>query len=255
MFRVSAIALLSCVSAFAAVRGDEAMYVGGTLQVPEKTEGRLDVTKDSTASFLSKKGAFDIPYAKIESMEYGQKVGRRVGAAVVVSPVLLLSKKRKHYLTMGFQDSAGAKQSAVFELSKGSLHPIIVALEKNSGKKVEFESEEAKKHYESSKENHRSPVGVDALRGGRAGRCPGRRCPIRGGNHFQHSWRHGREVGHIRPQGHKILFQQGNFRGSVSGNHIRGIWPEGGPANRRRDRHFSLPPSIKKAAALSHDWV
>lgn len=148
MTRILFLAVFTAGLSFAAVRGDEVMYIGGTAKVPEKTEGLLDLSKDGLAVFNSKKGSIEIPCAKIESIEYGQKVGRRVGAAVAVSPVLLLSKKRKHFLTLTYVDTAGAKQSAVFELAKGSVHPVIGTLETRSGKKVEFESEEAKKNYQ-----------------------------------------------------------------------------------------------------------
>lgn len=148
MNRILILAISFSLCVFAAVRGNEAMYVGGTLSVPEKTEGKLETTDATNAKFASKKGEFLIPYAKIESIEYGQKVGRRVGAAVAVSPVLLLSKKRKHFVTVAYQDAQNVKQSAVFELSKGSLFPIVSTLEKNSGKKATFESEDAKKNYE-----------------------------------------------------------------------------------------------------------
>lgn len=133
----------------AAVRGDEVMYVGGTIaSVPEKTEGRLDTTGEEAAAFSSKKGSFSIPYQKITSLEYGQKAGRRVGVALAVSPVALLSKKRKHYLSLAFSDSGGAKQGAVFEVAKGRIRAVAAVLETRSGKKIEFESEEAKKHFE-----------------------------------------------------------------------------------------------------------
>jgi hypothetical protein len=148
MTRILFLAVFTAGLSLAAVRGDEVMYVGGTAKVEEKTEGLLDLSKEGLAIFNSKKGSFEIPCAKIESLEYGQKVGRRVGAAVAVSPVLLLSKKRKHYLTLTYADAAGVKQSAVFELGKGSVRSVIGTLEKASGKKVEFESEEAKKNYE-----------------------------------------------------------------------------------------------------------
>ena len=131
----------------AAVRGDEAMYVGGTLAaVPEKTEGRLLLDNDQAARFVFKKGEVSIPYGKITSLEYGQKTGRRVGVALVVNPVFLFSKKRRHYLTIGFTDSEGKKQGAVFELAKGTVRGALNTLETRSGKKVEYESEEAKKH-------------------------------------------------------------------------------------------------------------
>jgi len=133
----------------AAVRGDEAQYVGGTVQqIPEKTEGKLDLTAADAAVFRCKKGEFKIPYKSISSLEYGQKAGRRVGVALAVNPIALFSKKRKHFLSVAFTDENGAKQGAVFELSKGQTRNVITTLETKSGRAVEFESEEAKKHYE-----------------------------------------------------------------------------------------------------------
>jgi len=132
----------------AAVRGDEALYVGGTIShlIPDKTEGKFDTSGETAAVFRSKKGEVTIPYRQILTLEYGQKAGRRVGAAIVVSPVLLFSKKRKHYLTVGFNDDHGKQQGAVFELSKGSVRSVLTILETRSGKSIEYESEEARKH-------------------------------------------------------------------------------------------------------------
>lgn len=149
---VTILALVVSTLGVAAVRGGEALYVGGSISsVPEKTEGKLNLEGKESARFTAKKGEFEMPFAKISALEYGQKVGRRVGAAVVVNPAFLLSKKRKHYLTVAFEDKAGVKQSAVFEVSKGSVRSIVGALETNSGKKVEFESDEARKHFEKQK--------------------------------------------------------------------------------------------------------
>jgi hypothetical protein len=133
----------------AAVRGDQVMYVGGSITaVPEKTEGRLDTSDNSIAIFIAKKGKFNIAYARITGLEYGQKAGRRVGVAVAVSPVALLSKKRRHYLTVSFADEQGAKQGAVLEIGKGRIKKLASLLETRSGKTIEFESEEAKKHFQ-----------------------------------------------------------------------------------------------------------
>lgn len=130
----------------AAVRGDKAMYVGGTLTVAEKTKGRLDLTDEKTARFSWKDGEIIIPYKKILSLEYGQKAGRRIGVAIAVTPLALFSKKRKHYLTIGFNDEQGKQQGAVFELAKGTVRSTLATLENRSGKLIEYESEEAKKH-------------------------------------------------------------------------------------------------------------
>jgi hypothetical protein len=125
------------------------MYVGGTQRgIPEKTEGQMDFAGPDAARFVAKMGEIAIPYQRITSLEYGQKAGRRVGVALAISPVALFSKKRKHYLTIGYTDAAGAKQGVVLELAKGTVHDVVAALEGRSGKKVEFESDDAKKFFE-----------------------------------------------------------------------------------------------------------
>jgi hypothetical protein len=123
------------------------MYVGGTLSVAEKAEGILEVKSEDAVRFIPKSGQpVAIPYSSITSLEYGQKAGRRVGVAIMVSPVALFSKKRKHYVTIGYTDQAGKNQGAVFELGKDTVRTTLVTLETRSGKQIEYESEEAKKH-------------------------------------------------------------------------------------------------------------
>lgn len=135
------------ISSSGAVRGDEVMYVGGTLtQIPDRTEGRLNVEAADVAVFNSKKGSFSVAYDKVTSLEYGQKAGRRVGVALVVNPLFLFSKKRKHFLTIGFTDSEGQAQGAVLEIGKKHVRPVLSLLETKTGKTVEYESEEARKH-------------------------------------------------------------------------------------------------------------
>lgn len=145
----TALVLCASLQSLAAVRGNQVMYVGGTVtHVPEKTEGKLDLSSDAIMLFTAKAGTISIPYKGVTSIEYGQKAGRRVGVALAVSPVALFSKKRKHYVSIAFQDEQGNKQGAVFELAKGVVHSVVTSLEARSGKKVEFESDEAKKQFE-----------------------------------------------------------------------------------------------------------
>jgi len=125
------------------------MYVGGTYsELPDKTKGHLDLSAAETAIFQSKKGTFEIPYKSIKSVEYGQKAGRRVGVALAVSPLALFSKKRKHYVSIAFTDKAGNAQGIVLEVGKGRVHSLVATFEQRSGRAVEFESEDAKKHFE-----------------------------------------------------------------------------------------------------------
>lgn len=122
------------------------MYVGGTASLPEKTEGELSLDSDDEMVFNSPKGQIEVPYKQITSLEYGQKVGRRVGVAIAITVFALFSKKRRHFLTVGYADDAGKKQGVVFELAKGTVRSALTKLEARTGKQVEFESEEAKKN-------------------------------------------------------------------------------------------------------------
>ncbi len=135
----------------AAVRGNKAMYVGGTVKgIPEKTMGTFDVSGETLAVFRSGKGETlaEIPFNKITSLEYGQKAGRRVGVAIAVTWLALFSKKRKHFLTIGFTDQQSQKQGVVLELAKGTVRPTLTVLETKTGQKVEYESKEAKEHVD-----------------------------------------------------------------------------------------------------------
>lgn len=130
-----------------AVSGNEVMYVGGTVpNLPEGSIGKLDTKSDKLFVFESSKGRFEIAYENITSLEYGQKAGRRLGVALTISIWALLSKKRKHFLTIGFTDDKDQAQGLVPEIPKGKAKAIITILEVRSGKKVEYESEEARKH-------------------------------------------------------------------------------------------------------------
>lgn len=130
----------------AAVRGKEVMYVGGTIGIPEATEGVLDTADPKALIFVSQRGRFEIPYEGVTSVEYGQKAGRRVGVAIVISVWALFSKKRKHFLTLGYKDAQDVQQGVVIELPKGTPKSIITIIEARSGVKCEYESEEARKH-------------------------------------------------------------------------------------------------------------
>ena len=131
--------------AFAGIGPHDAAYMGGTISaIPDRTEGK-PVTADQDFQFQYKKGNLSIPYSEIDSLEYGQKAGRRVGLAVAVNPFFLFSHKRRHYLTIGWTDADKKQQAAVLELGKSVIGPTIRTLEAKSGKKVEYQDEEARK--------------------------------------------------------------------------------------------------------------
>ena len=138
-----------------------AAYYGGTMTTfngaKDPVEGSLDTTNEHALVFAATDKAFrgktfSIPYGRVIDLEYGQKAGRRVGTAVATTVLLgpiglvaLLSKKRKHFLTVGFKDDAGKDQVAVIELGKDIVRTTLPIVETRSGKKVEYQDEEARK--------------------------------------------------------------------------------------------------------------
>ena len=128
----------------------KAMYVGGTVaSVKERTEGVPSTTDEKVFVFAFKDGdkesKLTVPYDRINNLEYGQKAGRRLGLALTVSPWLLLSKKRKHFLTVGYQDGNDKQQAAVFELGKDIVRTMLASMEARTGKKIDCQDDEARK--------------------------------------------------------------------------------------------------------------
>ena len=148
-------------SVLLAVDGDKAAYFGGTATAfpgaKEPVEGLLDTTNADalvlTAEDKPFRGqSFRIPYKSIDDLEYGQKAGRRVGAAVATTVLLgpiglltLFSKKRKHYLTVAFKDDSGTSQVAVIELGKDLVRTTLPIVKTRSGKEITYQDEEARK--------------------------------------------------------------------------------------------------------------
>lgn len=122
------------------------MYVGGTVgAVKEGTEGASSCKDENVFVFAYRGGKLQIPYERVNSLEYGQKAGRRVGVAIAVTWVALFSKKRKHYLTIGFKDENDKQQAAVFELGKNVVRVTLASLEARTGQKIDYEDDEARK--------------------------------------------------------------------------------------------------------------
>ena len=122
----SALVVVCLVQVVLAVDGNKAMYVGGTrTDIKEAAEGRFDVSNETDVAFTPDKTKVrhTIAYSNISDLEYGQKAGRRVAVGLLISPIALFSKKRKHYLTINYTDAAGKEAAVVFKLGRTSSAP------------------------------------------------------------------------------------------------------------------------------------
>ena len=128
------------------IPSDKAVYRGGTVAaVAENITGAVTTTDEQYFTFQYKGGSYRIPYERVNFLEFGQKAGRRIGLAIAISPVLLLSKKRRHFLTINFLDEQGKQQAMVFELGKHLVRITLASLEARTGKRIEYQDDEARR--------------------------------------------------------------------------------------------------------------
>jgi hypothetical protein len=156
------LSLILSPTVLAGLNSKKAAYHGGSTKekdfpgVTKAIEGNLNAADEKALKFEytlnNASKLYSIPYDQFIDIEYGQKAGRRVGAAVATSLLflplgvfMLFSKKRKHYVTIGYKDEEGKEQVAVFELGKDIVRTTLPILEARSGKKIEYQDEEAKK--------------------------------------------------------------------------------------------------------------
>lgn len=132
--------------AVAADSGATAEYLGGTLEALEaRTDGVIRTNDPISFVFETRGATIRIPYDRINQIEYGQKVGRRLLEAALISPLFVLSKKRAHFLTVGFETEDGRQQALLFRVDKDDIRAVLVSLEARTGRKVAYQDEEARK--------------------------------------------------------------------------------------------------------------
>jgi hypothetical protein len=137
--------LFATASLSAGVGSQAAVYRGGTLETPlPSASGEVSARGEQAFLFRYDGGELRILYDQVNLLEYGQKAGRRLVLAITVSPLFLLSKRHRHYLTIGFLDDEGRQQAAVFELGKKIVRSTLSGLEARTGRRVEYENEEAR---------------------------------------------------------------------------------------------------------------
>jgi hypothetical protein len=123
-----------------AVKRGEAKFIGGTITtIPEDAEGPIRLTNLKRLTFLPKDGeTLEIPWDRISQLEYGQKVTRRKKTA-------LLSKSRRHYVTITYQDQEKVEQAVVLEFDHDDIRMVLASLKARTLQTIIFQDEEARK--------------------------------------------------------------------------------------------------------------
>ena len=143
MLALSSIAFALTLSASV---GSHVAYVGGTrADLSQGSSGVIDASDESYLVFFAKSTSFRVPYDKVNLLEYGQNVSRRYMLALTISPMFFMAKKRRHFLTIGYQDESGKQQAVLFQVEKGDIRAVLVTMEARTGLRVEYQDEEARK--------------------------------------------------------------------------------------------------------------
>ncbi len=144
-----AIVLVLALPVFAIAGKDEVEFQGGTLQIKNGAKLRVNLTDEGAAVFAGE-GTVRVPWKGIKSIEYGQTASRRVTSAILLSPLALFSKARKHYISLEWVDDQGQPQSAALRADKNNFRSILSALRAKSGLEVSCGDPEAAKSFNCS---------------------------------------------------------------------------------------------------------
>lgn len=139
---LAAMSSMPTLTAAAAIHAD---YIGGTVAAfAAGQSGSLELTDEHYLAYYTKSGQIRVAYDRIELVEYGQQVDRRLLLGLL-SPMFLLSKQHKHFLTIGYKDEDGNHEAMLFRVDKNAIRTLLVSLEARTGLKVEYQDEEARK--------------------------------------------------------------------------------------------------------------
>jgi hypothetical protein len=110
----------------------------------EGNSGKL-IIDAQTIRFTKNKGDvyFSIPTKGVSDLFYSRVSGRRIGAAILVTPFLLFSKGRKHYMTVTFNDGANAG-AVEFKLHKDNYRGVLRTVEQATGLTMVYDQEGVK---------------------------------------------------------------------------------------------------------------
>lgn len=111
----------------------------------KKRDARLVLDPQARAIMIAdeKRGADKkvyalIPYDKVKKIVYERSAHRRYAAAIVVSPWLLFSKGKKHWLTIECEEVADLPRGQVYvRLHKGNYRRVLDALSSSVGLEIE----------------------------------------------------------------------------------------------------------------------
>jgi len=126
------------------VKFDKVEYLPPKVQGQKKgadpVKGRMIFDKDKKSlAFQDTKGQMivTIPYDQIRTMLYEKTSRPRYAEAILISPFFLLSKTKKHILTIQYTDPTGAGAFCMIHMDKSNASDIANTAQAETGKPLE----------------------------------------------------------------------------------------------------------------------
>lgn len=100
-------------------------------------------TSAKNIEFREKKNEtdFSIPYGSVKNLLYERASKPRYAEGILLAWPLLLTKSKKHYLTIQYADATGSGRYVILHLDKSNYQAILAEAEAQTGKKVERSEE------------------------------------------------------------------------------------------------------------------
>jgi hypothetical protein len=133
------------VAAMAQIEVPAAYFEGAVKEMPEKKPGKLIAADGETLEFAWEKGSWKVPYTQIKtiylSLSRQSALGEAFGLAGAAAGAM---KKRKLLLSLMLSDGQGRPRRCIFFLPQAAPREFMEMIEKQSGRNVVYESEEAR---------------------------------------------------------------------------------------------------------------
>jgi hypothetical protein len=140
----TALVTIFATESFAAERFACAEYFAATPAGQKKAQAGVKGTlifdeNSKKVEFLNPKGApaFSINYDAVHAMQHEKTSQPRYVAAVAISPAFLLTRSKKHYLTIEYNDPAGEAHSVIVRLNKKHARAAVATATAQTSKSME----------------------------------------------------------------------------------------------------------------------
>lgn len=152
--------LLLAATGWAQEKVDAAYFEGMVKEMPVKKPGQLIADDGPDLEFAWEKGSWKAPYQQIKTIYLSLTRQSALGELFGLSGAAVgAMKKRKLMLSLILADEAGKSRRCVFFLPYAATPEFFSAIERKSGRKVIYESEEARMAVEENA--GKAPAGKD----------------------------------------------------------------------------------------------